>query len=158
MELKFQVQAKIQKPRNEVFDAVVNPTKLSAYFTTGGASGPLVEGTEVIWKWSDYPVAAPVTVKKVLPNELLVLEWDAADHDPQAEGQQLPPAVYKTRVEMSFESLDAGSTLVKISEGLWKETQKGLNASYDNCGGWMQMACCLKAWLEHGINLRQGFF
>ena len=33
---------------------------------------------------------------------------------------------------------------------------KGLKASYDNCGGWMHMSCCLKAYLEYGINLRAG--
>jgi uncharacterized protein YndB with AHSA1/START domain len=36
MELKFQVYAKIAKPVAEVFDAVYDPRKLSAYFTTGG--------------------------------------------------------------------------------------------------------------------------
>ena len=36
MELKFQVQTKIQKPVEEVFDAVHNPDKLSGYFTNGG--------------------------------------------------------------------------------------------------------------------------
>jgi len=41
MELKFQVQTKIQKPVAEVFDAVQNPEKLSGYFTNGGASAPL---------------------------------------------------------------------------------------------------------------------
>jgi len=27
-----------------------------------------------------------------------------------------------------------------------------------NSQGWMNMACCLKAWLEYGINLRKGMF
>ena len=31
-------------------------------------------------------------------------------------------------------------------------------ASYDNCYGWTQMLCALKAYLEYGINLRQGMF
>jgi uncharacterized protein YndB with AHSA1/START domain len=48
MELKFDVYAKIARPVREVFEAVTNPTELSAYFTTGGASGPLVEGATVI--------------------------------------------------------------------------------------------------------------
>ncbi|ALO24786.1 hypothetical protein LEP1GSC137_2235 [Leptospira borgpetersenii str. Noumea 25] len=30
--------------------------------------------------------------------------------------------------------------------------------SYMNCQGWMNMSCCLKAYLEYGINLRKGFF
>ncbi len=49
MNLKFRVQAKIKKPVEEVYDAVYDPKKLSKYFTTGGASGPLDEGTEVVW-------------------------------------------------------------------------------------------------------------
>ena len=65
---------------------------------------------------------------------------------------------YNTKVEMSFEALGADSTLVKISESGWKETQSGLNSSYGNCQGWMNMACCLKAFVEYGINLRKGSF
>jgi len=158
MDLKFQVQTKINKPRNEVFDAVYNPQKLSGYFTTGGASGPLVEGATVIWRFADFPGDVPVSVKRVVPDELIVFEWDASDQD-EMEHHQLPPTLdYKTRVEITFESLDAASTLVKISESGWKENQKGLNSSYGNCQGWMHMACCLKAYLEYGINLRKGFF
>ena len=61
-------------------------------------------------------------------------------------------------MEVSFEALGPAVTLVKISEGSWRETQDGLQGSYQNCQGWMQMSCCLKAWLEHGIDLRKGSF
>ena len=37
MDIKFEVQTRIQKPVEEVFDAVQNPDKLSGYFTNGGA-------------------------------------------------------------------------------------------------------------------------
>jgi len=140
MQLKFKVQAKIQKPVAEVFDAVYNPTKLSAYFTTGGASAPLDPGTTVTWDFADFPGAFPVQVKEVEKNRLIAFEWD------------------KQRVEMTFEALDANNTLVSISEGTWPETQKGLDQSYGNCHGWTQMSCALKAWIEHGINLRKGFY
>ena len=146
MELKFEVQARIQKPVNEVFDAVYNPDKLSQYFTTGSASGPLEEGVTVTWDFADHPGAFPVHVKRVVPNELIVLEWKASDGE------------YNTLVEMKFEPLDQGSTLVRISESGWKENQKGLESSYRNCQGWMHMSCCLKAYIEYGINLRKGFF
>jgi hypothetical protein len=42
---------------------------------------------------------------------------------------------YNTRVEMTFEPLDAGSTLARIAESGWRETQKGLDSSYNNCQG-----------------------
>lgn len=146
MELKFKVQAKIKRPVAEVFDAVQNPDKLSRYFTTGSASGPLVEGATVWWDFADFPGAFPVEIRKVVPNQLIIFEWKATDGD------------YKTRVEMKFEPLDQRSTLVTIAESGWKETQKGLESSYGNCEGWTQMACSLKAYLEHGINLREGFY
>lgn len=146
MELKFQLHVKIQKPVAEVFDAVYNPKKITQYFATESASAPLDEGTKVIWRFADYPGDVPVSVKKMVPNELIQLEWTAADGG------------YNTQAELRFEALSKDETLVSISEGSWSETQKGLNASYGNCYGWMQMSCCLKAYLEHGINLREGFF
>src|SRR4051795_5732801 len=74
VELKFQVYAKIAKPVEEVFDAVYNPKKLSGYFTTGGASAPLDEGTTVTWDFADFPGAFPVQVRKVEHGRLIVLE------------------------------------------------------------------------------------
>jgi len=158
MQLKFQVQTKIQRPLAEVFDAVYNPTKLSAYFTTGGASAPLDEGATVIWRFADYPGDAPVTVKKLVPNQQIILQWDAYE-PPKKHDDKLPPILdYKTIVEMTFKPLGPDNTLVTISESGWRETQEGLDGSYGNCHGWTQMTCSLKAFLEHGINLRKGFY
>ena len=146
MELKFQIQTKIQKPVAEVFDAVYNPKKITQYFATESASAPLDEGTKVLWRFADYSGDVPLSVKKVVPNQLIAFEWETMEGG------------YNTDVEMRFEPLSAEETLVSISEGNWKENQKGLNSSYGNCYGWMQMSCCLKAYLEYGINLRKGFF
>jgi uncharacterized protein YndB with AHSA1/START domain len=146
MELRFDVYAKIRKPVAEVFDAVYNPKKLSGYFTTGGASGPLDEGKTVTWDFHDFPGAFPVHVKQVIMNQKIVFEWA------NNEGTNC-------RVEMNFEALDKHSTLVKISESGWKkEDQKSLDASYGNCMGWTQMLCCLKVYVEDGKNLREFFF
>ena len=157
MQLKFKVQTKIQKPIAEVFDAVYNPKKLSGYFTTGGASAPLDEGTTVIWHFADYPGDVPVTVKKVVPNQTIVFQWDAYE-PPENPGDKISLPGYKTTIEITFESLDPENTLVRIAESGWRETEQGLRGSYGNCFGWTQMIFALKAWLEYGINLRQGAF
>ena len=146
MDLKFQVYGKIAKPVAEVFDAVYNPRKLSGYFTTGGASGPLDEGTTVKWDFADFPGAFPVHVRKVEHNRLIELEWQAADGD------------YNTQVRMEFESLDRNATMVRISESGWRKTPEGLKSSYGNCMGWSQMLCCLKVFAEQGTNLRAFFY
>lgn len=146
MELKFDVSAKIARPVATVFEAVTDPKELSAYFTTGGASARLAEGSTVLWKFGDYPGEVPVMVTKLVPNERIEFRWDA-------EG-----VAYQTHVVMTFEPLDGGGTLVRIAESGWKDDAAGLGLSYGNCHGWTQMLCCLKAHLEYKINLRQGFY
>jgi uncharacterized protein YndB with AHSA1/START domain len=159
MQLKFTVQTKIQKPVAEVFDGVRDPEKLSRYFTTGGASGPLEAGKTVIWQFADFPGEVPVRVKEVVENQLIAFEWDAGGGDESADGKKhvVKQEGVVCRVEMKFEPIEGG-TLVSISESGWPETQKGLDLSYGNCHGWTQMSCCLKAFLEYGINLRKGAY
>ncbi len=148
MELKFKVQTKIQKPVAEVFDAVYNPSKLSGYFTNGGASAPLDEGTTVEWAFADNPgdekMKFPVEVKKMIQNELIELGWEGT------KGLQ-------THVRMEFEA-DGEDTIVRVSETGWRETQADLDSSYLNCFGWGQMISALKAYVEYGIDLRKGAF
>ena len=164
MDLKFRVAARIARPVHEVFEAVADPQQLSRYFTTGGARGRLEAGATVTWDFHDYPGAFPVEVVEVLPDERIVLRWDASEGEPhnvddrprQAETATAP---YKTTVTMLFSPLDGGTrTLVEIREEGWRETQGALEASYGNCQGWSQMLCALKVWLEHGINLREGMY
>lgn len=146
MSLGFKISGRIAKPVDEVFDAVVNPKKLSGYFTTiGGASAPLVEGTTVTW-WGDVPVE----VDEIMPAERIVLRWDAS--------QPAGAPSYKTRIEMKFDALDGDATMVTIAESGWVEDENGRSKSYLNCEGWTQMLCCMKAYLEHGINLREGYY
>ena len=152
MELKFHVFANISKPVHEVFEAVVDPAKLSSYFTTGGAQGRLEEGATVSWDFHDFPGAFPVKVIELAPDERIVLEWEG--NDPNGGHP------YNTTVTMGFKPVDADPTrtLVEISEEGWHETPSGLQASYGNCMGWSQMLAALKVWVEHGINLREGMY
>ncbi|HWY28388.1 MAG TPA: SRPBCC domain-containing protein [Candidatus Sulfotelmatobacter sp.] len=162
MDLRFTVQTKIGRPVKEVFDAVHDPKKLSVYFTSGGADGPLDEGKTVLWKFKDVGdkvVEAPVRVQKVVKNKLIRFSWEASEGLYDAKTGTMPESGgYDTIVEMSFEALNANETLVKIVEGKWRSTEGGLQGSYGNCQGWTQMTDCLKAYLEYGINLRKGSY
>jgi uncharacterized protein YndB with AHSA1/START domain len=160
MELKFRVAARIAKPAHEVFEAVVDPAQLSHYFTTGGAKGRLETGATVTWDFHDYPGAFPVHVIDVMPDERIVLQWEAADGEQlDANGQpDVTDAGYNTTVTMTFRQLEDGRTLVEISEEGWRENQGALQASYGNCQGWTGMLLALKVWLEHGFNLREGLY
>ena len=156
MELKFRVAGRIDKPVAEVFEAVADPKQLSRYFATGpGTSGRLETGVTVTWDFHDFPGAFPVEVVEVERDRRIVLRWAA--HEAAAEGSTAPPR-YQTTVTMGFEPLEDGRTLVTIAETGWRDTPGGLKASYGNCEGWTGMVAALKVWLEHGINLRHGFY
>lgn len=157
MDLKFKISVRIGKPVHEVFETVADPAKLSKYFTTGGAKGRLESGATVMWSFHDFPGEFPVEVVEVVPDREIVLRWEAHDGDMGA-GEADVHAGYQTTVTMSFEPLEDGRTLVSISEEGWRQTAGGLKASYNNCEGWTQMLNALKAWLEHGINLREGAY
>jgi len=145
--LSFKVSGRIARPVHEVFEAVADPGQLSRYFTTGGAKGRLESGATVMWDFADFPGAFPVRVVEVHDDRRIVLTWPAAGDEQ-----------YETTVTIDFEPLDDGRTLVTITEEGWHDTEAGRRASYGNCEGWAEMLCALKAWLEHGINLRDGFY
>jgi len=158
MELRFRVAARIARPVADVFEAVVNPATLSQYFTTGGAVGRLETGATVQWEFHDFPGAFPVDVVAVETNRRIVLRWDANEGAPGDAATATVPATYQTTVTMTFDPLDEGRTLVSIEEEGWRPTEAGLKASYGNCQGWTEMLCSLKAYLEHGIRLREGMY
>ena len=150
MTLRFTVSGRIARPVHDVFEAVADPDQLSGYFATNGAKGRLESGATVIWDFADFPGAFLVHVVEVEQDRRIVLRWQAADG-----GEDDP---YETTVSMEFEQLDDGRTLVTIAEEGWRDTEEGQEASYGNCEGWTGMLCAMKLWVEHGINLRHGFY
>jgi uncharacterized protein YndB with AHSA1/START domain len=149
---EFRVSGRISKPVHEVFEAVVDPKQLSGYFTTGGAKGRLETGATVTWDFHDFPGAFPVHVVEVVQDKKIVLHWGAADGTPDQGGS------YDTAVTMTFEGLEDGRTLVTIGESGWRDTDAAQKAAFGNCEGWTGMLCALKVYIEHGINLRDGFY
>lgn len=80
----------------------------------------------------------------------LVLRWD---------GEAAQDESGMTTVTFTFTPLDGDTrTLVSITESSWQPTPEGAQNAFGNCMGWTGMLAALKAWVEHGINLREGFY
>jgi uncharacterized protein YndB with AHSA1/START domain len=149
-ELHFTVSGRIARPVAEVYEAVADPAQLSQYFTTGGARGRLEPGAEVTWDFADFPGRFPVNVVEADPPRRIVIRWEgiAAASD---DGM--------TTTTFEFEPIDEGArTLVTITESSWQATADGAKNAFGNCEGWTGMLAALKVWVEHGINLREGFY
>lgn len=143
IELKFEVDhsVRIKKPATTVFEAITSPEHLNRYFTAR-AEGRLEKGNKAVWNWVDYPENIPIQVIESIPPTRLVFQWPTHDK------------LYMTTVQFDLEDQGEKGTIVRVREGAWKTHQEGLRNSYDNSGGWMHMLCCLKAYLDFGIDLR----
>ncbi|QBE47888.1 SRPBCC domain-containing protein [Leucobacter triazinivorans] len=150
-ELQFTVFGFVSRPPAEVYEAVADPAILSRYFTTGGAEGRLEPGVAVQWDFADFPGAFPVRVLEARAPERIVLRWDG---DP-ATTQETDG----TEVAFEFRPVgDGARTEVRVTERAWRPTDAGAEAAFGNCMGWTGMLAAMKAWLEYGINLREGFY
>lgn len=147
MARNYTVQTMILRPAAEVFEAIVSSDRLCSYFTDR-TSGDLTEGAVVYWHWQHYHKELPVTVRKIVPGRLIELTLDSGEWEKTTEES------YDVRVIFELEELEDGATMLSISESGWKTDADGLRGSHENCGGWSQMGICLKAWIEHGIDLR----
>ena len=145
MKLSFEVWGRVGRPLGRVFGAVQSPKELAAYFTTGGASGPLETGKTVMWDFADFPGAFPVKTKRAVKNKSILISWGSATGG-------------NNDVLFTFKKVSPNSTEVRIRESGWPDTPKGQKAAFGNCMGWSQMLAALKAWCEYRINLRKGFY
>lgn len=146
MDKNYTISTRIMKPAHEVYQAVVSGDQVIKYFADA-VSGDLKAGQEISWHWNEWG-AYPVKVKQLVENTLIELTLNSREWKKTREDD------YEVLITMEFESLEDGSTLLIISESGWKTDAEGLKGSHDNCGGWQHMALCLKAYLEHGIDLR----
>ena len=143
----YTVSTRINKPIAEVFAAVVEREQLQKYFTDS-ADSDIKAGAKVTWNWTDWG-DHPVVVDVFEENARIELLLNSKHWNKTVDDD------YDVRVTMVFEEAKAGGTVVSISEEGWKTDSPGYKASHENCGGWMHMVLCLKAWVEHGIDRRQ---
>lgn len=143
MKIQINVAIQIQKPADEVFEAIVNPALMSNYFISK-SSGKMEEGKSLIWNFPEFDADAPVKVGKIIANELITFYWEINGVD--------------VEVTMLLEQTQDGSTVVRITEKEMDNNDAGINWLKGNTEGWANFLACLKAYLEYGINLRKGAF
>ena len=141
--LEINCAMQIQKPIHEVFDAIINPKKMSNYFIAT-STGIMEEGKNLIWKFPEFDFECLVKVGKVENNKFVSFYWDN-------DGFEL-------LVEITLSEKENNSTLVTITEKSMENNEAGLKWLAGNSFGWSNFLACLKAYLEYGINLRKGAF
>ncbi|WP_246538990.1 SRPBCC domain-containing protein [Litoribacter ruber] len=141
MKLTPKAAIQIQKPIEEIFDGIVNSEKITQYFLSE-TSGWLEEGNELIWKFPEFPdyecIVNQVAIEK---NLSISFVWDK-----------------ETTVKISLEVQPDKSVIVRVEEKEKDINEANLKWLIENTEGWANFLACLKAYLEHNINLRKGAF
>lgn len=139
--IKAKVQLGILKPAGEIFDAIVNPDKMTKYFISE-STGKMESGKTLTWKWTDYVGEHEIKVGKIEQDKVVSFEWNGSG--------------LNCVVVITLESKGENKTLVKITESDWPADYKGANQCMGQVEGWTHFLLCMKAYLEYGIDLRVG--
>jgi uncharacterized protein YndB with AHSA1/START domain len=142
LEIKAAIQ--VAKPVHEIFEAIVDPAKMSNYFISK-SSGRMEAGQQLSWEFPEFEMKFPVRVGNIEKDKYISYSWDSDD------GKEL-------LVEMMLESKGDNATLVIITEKSMNNDEAGIKWLKGNTEGWANFLACLKAYLEYGINLRKGAF
>ena len=142
LEIKAAIQ--IQKPVHEVFEAIVDPTKMSNYFISE-STGRMEEGRNLVWRFPEFTIEAPVRVGKIENDKYISFYWEGEG------GKEL-------FVEITLAAQSNNSTVVTVTEKEMENDEAGINWLRGNTEGWSNFLACLKAYLEYSINLRKGAF
>lgn len=142
--LSIKTNIQIQKPIAMVFEAIVDPEKMSNYFISN-STGRMEENKKLIWRFPEFTTDVPVQVGKIEKDNYISYTWDGE------AGRQL-------FVEIMLASKGINDTLVTITEKNMENDEIGIKWLKSNTEGWANFSACLKAYLEYGINLRKGAF
>jgi uncharacterized protein YndB with AHSA1/START domain len=143
--LEIKTKLQILKPAEEVFEAIVDPAKMSNYFISK-SSGRMEEGKTLNWWFPEFDESFPVRIGKIERNKYISYCWGSPDNQKEL------------LVEMTLETRENNSTLVTVTEKSMDNDEAGIHWLKGNTEGWANFLACLKAYLEYGINLRKGAF
>lgn len=133
-------QMLIRKPVAEVFEALVNPEITTRFWFTK-SSGRVIAGQKLRWDWEMYGVGTNVDVKDVEENKRILIEWNGPENP--------------SSVEWTFEPQGADRTFVVVKNfGFRGDADKIVEEALDSTGGFSFLLAALKAFLEHGIELK----
>jgi uncharacterized protein YndB with AHSA1/START domain len=141
--LEIKTALQVMKPTHEVFEAIVDPARMSNYFISQ-SSGRMEEGRQLVWRFPEFDMEFPVRVGKIEKDRYISYCWDMDG------GEHL--------VEMMLIPAGDHATVVTITEKGMENSEAGIKWLKGNTEGWANFLACLKAWLEYGINLRKGAF
>lgn len=137
--MKVSVTYTIDRNLPTVYQAIIDKNKLNKYFVSF-SSHNLDKAEKIHWKWEDYNAECEISNVNVIENQSISFDWGENGDEKQ--------------VFILLEELPDNKTKIKITEGPFN-AETDIAKMLGQNQGWTDFACCLKAYLYAGINLRK---
>ncbi|KON89956.1 hypothetical protein AF332_26115 [Sporosarcina globispora] len=139
MDTQITAKIKINKPANEVFDAIADPFKIG-HFWFSSSSDRWEQGKSITVKYDEYNAEGILNVLEIEENKKIVFSWGGEANE-------------ETVVVITLNEPDHLSTIIEVNEsGLDENDPEVVSKMLGQKEGWIYMLTCLKGYLEHGIS------
>ncbi|CAH0151486.1 SRPBCC family protein [Peribacillus simplex] len=138
MDTQIITKLKIDKPTNEVFEAIADPERIGNFWFSS-SSERWEQGRTLTLRYNEYDAEVVINVLEVEENRKIVFSWGGNDQE--------------TIVTITLKELDKMSTIIEVNEsGLKEEDPELINKMIGQKEGWVYTLTCLKGYLENGVN------
>ena len=107
MNIQVTTKLKIAKPANKVFEAIVDPQKMSNYWFSSG-SERVEQGKMITWRYDEYNAEITIYVLEVEDNKKIVFKWGSQEEE--------------TVVTIALTHSDNRNTIIEVTESGFKKT------------------------------------
>jgi len=137
MNTQIITKLKINKPTNEVFEAIVDPEKIGNFWFSS-SSKRWEQNMTITLRYDEYNAEGSINVIEIKDNKKIVFSWGE-------EGQE-------TIVTITLNEVDTNTIIEVIESGLKEDDPEVVAKMIGQKEGWVYTLTCLKAYLENGIN------
>ncbi|WP_397361829.1 SRPBCC domain-containing protein [Paenibacillus sp.] len=124
MDTQVTTKFKIFKTVNEVFEAIIDPEKMSNYWFSWG-TGRMEQGKTITWRYDEYNAEVDIHVLEVVNNRnnrTIIFSWGGSDQE--------------TVVTITLTELEPASTVIEVIEsGLRENDPEIVNKMIDQKEG-----------------------
>jgi uncharacterized protein YndB with AHSA1/START domain len=138
MNTQVTTKLKINKPANEVFEAIVSPSKIGNFWFSS-SSERWEKSKRITLRYDEYNAEGVINVLEIEDDKKIVFTWG------EEHGEE-------TMVAISLKEDDT-STIIEVNEsGLKEDDPEIVEKMIGQKEGWVYTLTCLKGYLENGIN------
>ena len=132
--MKNITKLKIEKPANEIFEAIVDPIKIGNFWFSS-SSERWEQGKTITIRYDEYNAEGQIEIVEMETNKKIVFH-DFDNHT----------------ITITLEEQSPSSTIIEVIEDGFDENDSELiEKLIDNKEGWVYALTCLKAYLEFGV-------